>query len=605
MASSDYARDRIIGYRNSFERFAASCLYIRDHDSKQILQFKFNHPQVILDKIIEKQRADKGYVRILLDKARRFGGSTHIEGRGYWLTSLWFNRNAFVLAHEEDSTDTLFGMARLFHERNPIAPQTRYSSKKELLFDNKMGTGLKSEYGLACARNTSAGRSQGLHFLHVSELAYFPDNADELLDGLLSCLPADPKGTEVYLESTGNGFGNRFQRDCYDSYAEGRYPYYQEDGITYAWSRPGSDWVLVLIPWFAADKYTRPFETEAQREAFKVKIGRKVFRKDLMSWEDSDETKLMARIPGLTLEQLHWRAWTIENTFKGRVEKFRQEFPSTVEESFLATGSNVFSADLCDLLDANCKAPLLCGEVVERAGAPKIRPGNDGAFRLFGKPDHDDVYFLTVDTAGGIPKGAEKKQKDPDPSCVDVWDHETGEQMAQWHGHIDYDLIGELVQRIGGLFTHHDVDRGGSVVVSLPIACVERNNHGHTAIADLKRVSYPLFEHKPDQPGWDTNAATKPKMVDSLANQARDGGLQIRCRETVAEMRTFTEKGGHFNAESGCHDERVVTAAMASQMLNLLPRYQKPGKKDAVQFTNWSARRNKTQDDRSYTEVKI
>jgi hypothetical protein len=579
-------------------------LYIRDHDSKQILPFKFNNPQKILNNIAEKQRKERGYVRIILDKARRFGGSTYIEGRGYWSTSLWFNRNAFVLAHEEDSTDTLFGMARLFHERNPIAPSTKYSSKKELIFDNKAGTGLKSEYSLACARNTAAGRSQGLHFLHVSELSFFPDNADELLDGLLSCLPANPKDTEVYLESTGNGFGNRFQRDCYDSYAEGRFPYYSEDGIVYAWSRPGSDWVLVLIPWFASEKYRREFDTEKDREEFQARISRKVFHKDLMSWEDSEETKLLARVPGLTLEQLHWRQWTIENTFKGRVEKFRQEFPSTVFESFLATGSNVFSADLCDILEKNCTPELLAGEVVERSGAPKVRPAVGGAFRLWSKPDHDKVYFLTVDTAGGIPKGMETKQHEPDPSCVDVWDHDSGEQIAQWHGHIDYDLIGELTQRIGGMFCHHTPDRNGGAIVELPIACVERNNHGHTAIADLKRARYPLYEHKPDQPGWDTNSATKPKMIDGLANQARDGGVQIRCKETVAEMRTYVEKGGHFNAETGCHDERVMTAAMAAEMVVLLPRYVRK-RMDEVEFTNWRGRDRGSRYDGSYQEVRV
>ena len=594
-------------YLDDFRVFAEDCLFVRDHDTKRILPFTLNRPQRILHAIVEKQRQEMGCVRIILDKARRFGGSTYIEGRGYWKTSLNFNYNAFVLAHEEDSTDTLFAMARLFHERNPIKPATKYSSKKELLFDTKDGTGLKSEYGLACARNTSAGRSQGLHFIHGSEVAFFPDTADDLLDGLLSCLPADPAGTEVYLESTGNGFGNRFQLDCYDAYAEGRHPFYAEDGITYAWTRPGSDWVLVLIPWFASEKYTRPFESPEARKAFQTEIGKAVFRRDLMKWEDSDETKLLKRVPGLTLEQLNWRAWTIENTFKGRVEKFRQEFPSTVEESFLATGSNVFTAELCDILEDNCQAPVLCGEVVERAGVPKIRPALDGSFRIYAKPDHDRTYFLTVDTAGGIPEANKNKKAEPDPSCVDVWDHETGEQVAQWHGHVDYDLIGELVERIGRMYAHRQFNRvTGSGITILPIACVERNNHGHSAIADLKRLHYPLFEHKPGIPGWDTNTATKPRMIDSLASHARDGAIQIRCRETVAEMRTFTEKGGHFSAEAGCHDERVMTAAMASQMLLLIPRVGRQGKREDVTVKNWSNRgKNKPKWDGRYQEIRV
>jgi hypothetical protein len=600
-SDSQYDRERIVAFRQSFRLFAEQCERVRDHDSKKILPFRLNRPQQILDAIVEKQRAEIGYVRIILDKARRFGGSTYIEGRGYWATSLWKNRNAFVLAHEEDSTDTLFSMARLFHERNPVAPKTKYSSKKELLFDTATGDGLKSEYSLACARNTSAGRSQGLHFLHVSELAYFPDNADELLDGLLSCLPADPSGTEVYLESTGNGYGNRFQRDCYDVYAEGRYPYYTgEDGIVYAWSRPGTDWVLVLIPWFASEKYTRPFESQEAREAFRKAIGQKVFRQELLAWEDSDETKLLAKITGMTLEQLNWRRWAIENMFRGRVEKFRQEFPSTVVESFLSTGSNIFSPDLCDLLEANCRPPILRGEVVERAGAPKIRPSQHGHFSLWVKPDPANAYFLTVDSAGGMTKSQEEAKREPDPSCIDVYDHESGEQVAQWHGHLDYDLIGEMVERIGRLFqtAYPDGPR-------LPVACVESNNHGHTVIADLKRLRYPLYESKPGEPGWVTNSKTKPQMIDSLAMASRDGSIQFRCRETVSEMRTFVERAGKMEAESGCHDERVITGALGAQMLMLLPRYTRK-RAEEVQFKTWTpSRRERPSDYGAYREVRL
>ncbi len=104
-------------------------------------------------------------------------------------------------------------MAKLFHERNPLPPATRKSNSKELIFDTENGRGLKSEYTLACARNLDAGRSQGIHYLHGSECAYWPD-PETLCTSLLSCVPDPPTDSEVIFESTANGYGNRSSPTC-------------------------------------------------------------------------------------------------------------------------------------------------------------------------------------------------------------------------------------------------------------------------------------------------------------------------------------------------------------------------------------------------------
>ncbi len=561
--------------RAAFTVFAEKCLQIKDHNTASIVPFVLNKPQRILHAIAEKQKASRGFVRILLDKARRFGGSTYIEGRYYWLTSLWRNRDTFIIGHEEESTKTLYRMAQIFHEMNPIAPATKKSNAQELVFD-KETNGLKSQYRLATARNLDAGRSQGVHNLHISEEAYWPEGAERLLSSLLSCVPMPGSGveTEVFRESTANGFGNTFQEDVFKSYAEGKHPYYQEDGITYAWFAPNTDWILVFIPWFSHDKYEMQFENAVQREDFQRGINRKVLNIDTMTWEDSEAKKLQTNF-NLTLEQLHWRQWTIDNTCRGSVNMFHQEFPSTVVESFLSAGSNVYSAELCDLLEAACTAPMLIGDLVERLSEIKVRPNPYGKFQLWDKPKKDRLYFLTVDTAGGIKPSHEISKKEPDPSCIDVWGRETGVQMAQWHGHIDYGEIGRVVEMVGNLFNR-------------ALAVVELNNHGYTVVKDLQRMKYPLYESKPGEPGWITNRVNKVRMVDGLREVAKDGSLQIRCKETVTEMRTFVEKkSGEFGAASGCHDERVDTAGIAAEVISTLPHHDSENKKEVFAFTNW------------------
>ena len=577
MTKSNTAENILERYLDDYGIFAEECISIRDHNTSKILPLIFNKGQKILHAVSEKMKADKGYIRIMLLKARRFGGSTYIEGRFYWKSSLNFNRNTFIVGHEEDSTSTLYQMATLMQEMNPVPPQTRKSNAQELIFDTLDGKGLKSQYRLATARNIHAGKSQGIHYLHASEEAMWLKGG-ELLSGLLQCVPDLPTDTEIYRESTANGYGNSFQEDVFKAYWEGQYPYYEENGITFAWYNPKSDYVLVFIPWFMHERYSKEFSSKKDKRTFLERLNAKVFNKDKMLWEASEAKRLQKKF-SLTLEQLYWREYAIEDKCRGSIEKFHENYPSTVEEAFLSKGTNVFPKELCDDLELMCKEPRLVGDVVERMGKPKIKPNPHGHFSLWEKPIADERYFLTIDSAGGI-KDVDKQDKvEPDPSCIDIWKRSTGRQVAQWHGHIDYDLIADLVELIGNMF-----NRGK--------ACVELNNHGYTVVADLTRKHYPLYETRKEDPGWKTTKRTKPQMVDGLYCMARDGDLQISSKQTISEMRTFVEEDGKFNAASGCHDERVDTGGMASQMMRLLP-YRDKGdttrdkKRHPPQLTNW------------------
>ena len=577
-------------YRTDYESFARANIKIKDHNTSKIVSLFFNNGQRILHIISEKMKGERGFIRIILLKSRRFGGSTYVEGRFYWRTSLNQNRNTFIVGHEERSTKTLYAMATLMQEQNALAPTTRLSNSQELIFDNKEGTGLKSQYELATARNLGAGRSQGIHYLHASELAFWP-NPDILLDGLYQCVPDPPAEIEIYLESTAQGCGNRFHRDVMETYQEGAYPYYEENGIIYAWYNPNSDWVLVFIPWFIHERYTREFENESSKERLIERINAQVFNSGDLKWEDS-EAKRLKETYNLTWEQLYWREWAIENKCRGSIDVFHQEYPATVEEAFLSAGSNVFPKALCDDLEKLTKEPLIIGDIVERMGVPKIKPNPHGHFSLWEKPFPNETYFMTVDSAGGIRDP--EVVKEPDPSCIDVYCHRTGKQVAQWHGHIDYDLIADLTELIGRMFNQAK-------------ACVEIMNHGYTVVADLKKKHYPMYEAKPNQPGWLTTAKTKPQMADGLYCMARDGDLRIMSKGTISEMRTFVEESGKYNAVSGCHDERVDCAGMASQMMVLLPiQYETKASRIQEGATNWdNYMRDEEQDIGEYQEVRV
>ena len=596
---SQAAIDRVSKYRSDCQVHAQDCISIRDHQTARIVPFEYNSGQKILHTVAEKMKRETGYVRIIFLKSRRFGGSTYVQGRFYSKSSLHKNRSTFIVAHEKESTNTLFEMTKLMQERNPIAPATRKSNEKLLRFDNDKGTGLKSEYRLGTAKHVNTGSSQGVHYLHCSEEAFWPDNASDLLNGLFQCLPEPPAPHECFRESTANGFGNTFQKSVFDAYSEGASVYYKQDGIPYAWKSPATDWVLVFIPWFIHDRYSKPFNDDEQKQLFITKMNQRVFAPELQEWRKREALDLKKRY-SLTWEQLYWRDWAIDNKMAGssrqeRKRMFCQEYPATVEEAFLSRGSNVYSKELCDDLEKLTEEPIIIGEVVDRAGISKIKPNTFGKFRLWEKPDKRETYFITVDPGGGIKPHHEQDNIEPDPTSIDVWNHRSGKQVAQWHGHIDYGMIAGVVWLIGRMF------------YKAP-ACVELMNHGYTVVKDLIEMNYPLYEHRVGESGWMTTKRTKPQMVDDLGEMTRNGDIQIRSPETVSEMRTFVEKNGSYNAETGCKDDRVDTAAMASQMLRLMPKrfVELRDKTQIFQgFANFKHREEIGKDSGEYREVRV
>uniref|UniRef100_A0A6M3INI5 Putative terminase n=1 Tax=viral metagenome TaxID=1070528 RepID=A0A6M3INI5_9ZZZZ len=519
--------------------------------------------------IVEKHAAEKGYIRAILLKNRRFGGSTYIAGRGYYHTTLNFNKNAFIIGHETDSTETLYKMVKLMQEKNPLTPATLTSNAKELIFDNEKGTGLKSEYRLATAKNVDAGKSQGIHFLHISEEAMFPSHAAELLSGLFMCIPKPPSYSEVWRESTAKGYGNSFQKIVFDIYSEGKYPYFTAKinnyaphmpdaniEFTFAYYNPDIDWILIFIPFFLDPTCWRKFDNSDERKKFISRIEA-ASAKEKESDINHEAKKYMQKY-GLVLEQLYWRERSINNECDGRKDVFSQENPITIIGAFRSKGNNMYSSDHCDALEQQCRDTIVIGNIVRRMGRPVLEPVMNGHLSIWEHYDRRESYFITIDAAGGKRDIHYKENREPDKTVMDVWNRRTGHQVAQWYGHVDYDMISEVVEALGEMY-------------GMAVACVELNNHGFTVVSDLSKMDYPLYYSKPNEPGWQTNKKTKPKMADDLLSSTRNNVITIRCRETVDEMRVYVEQDGKYGAEPGCKDDRVSSAQMAAQMMEQLP----------------------------------
>lgn len=493
----------------------------------------YNYAQMHLYRLVQRMRLAALPVRIIIVKARQVGISTGVSSMIYHHTATRSNISSLIASHDDDSSQNIYKMYRYFYENTDelFKPMSKYSNRKELLLENpdersrKTLPGLNSRLLVETAKNVSIGRSYTLHNVHLSEFAFMA-KAKELMMGVGEAVP-EKQGTAVFIESTANGLGNEFHDRCLRA-AKGKGAYR-----------------LLFVPWFWDPGYT-----VLQKQ---VKI-RTLCDHDKADY--GDELFLHEKL-GVSLAQLQWRRNKIEDSFERNVDGFRQEYPSTWEESFVFSGKSLFPVRTLMAMKDACPSPLWRGDITWDGKMNVTRLESElGAMRIWREPEPGDTYVIGADVAEGIEGG--------DYSSVDVISLERSEQVAHWRGHIDPDEFGVLLWWIGRHY--RDALMG-----------VEVNNHGLTTVVQLAKLQYWNQFHRVtfdsargkrrDSFGWKTTKVTKPLMVDGLRQVVREGDLIINEEETIDEMISFVKhEDGELAATSGKHDDRVMSLAIAVEM---------------------------------------
>lgn len=234
----------------------------------------------------------------------------------------------------------------------------------------------------------------------------------------------------------------------------------------------------------------------------------------------------------ITHEQIAFRRFKIREA-GGRLEKFIAEYPEDDQSCFLSSGSNPF--DLADIKSKLMQLPD--SSTYKRVGEIKIaKPFEKGK-----------NYIVSADVAEGV----RSDYSSADIICVDDM-----EQVAQYRSNaVSPGDFGEILYQMGQLYCH-----GG---VKWPTMIVERNNHGHAVLLKLEELRYPnMWKDTDDRPGHRTTAITRPILLDQFIEAVRDGVFKIRFRETYQECLTLVDNNGKIEADSGKHDDAVISAAL-------------------------------------------
>lgn len=460
-------------------------------------------------------------------KPRKVGLSTGIQALFFHRASTRKLQKALTVAHDLDSTEEMFGITDLFYSELPeqLRPMKRYASRGELIFENpdeesrQAHPGLRSQLRIGTAGKIDLGRSKDIHLLHASESPYWPDPERTEL-ALLNAVP-DLPSTMVFKEGTPSGVGTKFYRDYEDAKA-GRTAY-----------------APYFMAWWEFQEYQMPLTIRP--EAFEDTL-------------DPEEGKLREAY-ALTLAQLNWRRWAIVNKCGGEVDRFDQEYPQDDISCFLVSGRPRFDARKLHEMLLAAKDPTAVGLLVTEGSRVKFQEQPRGFVRIWKPPLLSRRYVIGSDVAEGLVDG--------DFSCGHVYDWESCELCAEWHGHIDPDLFGGELAKLGKIYNN-------------ALIGVEANKDGRSVNTWLKNNGYlHLFyrqnldrrtNRKTMELGWLTTSQSKPLLIDTLAAHIREG-INIPSRETISEMMTFVfHNNGSLGAQSGCFDDRVVASAIAMEI---------------------------------------
>ncbi len=492
--------------RDDFRFYAPRALKIRTKEG-EIAPLRLNKAQAILMKAVEDQLQTTGRIRIIILKARQQGLSTAVGGYLYFDVSQHHAKKALVVAHKADSTKALFDMTKRFHDKCPeiLKPSTKYSSKRELVFDR-----LDSMYNVATAGGDDIARGETLTHLHASELAFWsPTSAAKNWNAVRQAVPDTP-GTAIFIESTANGVTGIFY-DLWKGAVEGRNEYYP-----------------VFIPWYLDEGYTAEVPANFER---------------------TPEEQALADKYGITDGQLVWRRRKIAEV---GADLFKQEYPATPDEAFLTSGRPVFNPEQLNELIKECHDPLR-REALE-GDEFSIHPR--GELHVFKEKRSGGIYTIGADVGMGVRNG--------DWSVAQILD-ENKEQVAKWRGQVHPDYFATVLYHLGQhynmAFIAVENNNHGLLVCHLLAKELGYPNFyqevQHDKVTDKETVKL----------GFSTNVRTKPMIIDQLRAEMREGPLKVNDKETLREMMTFiVTEGGKMEAEEGCHDDCVMALAIANHV---------------------------------------
>lgn len=565
--------------RYDFAFWAALYVYIKNKGGGDDVLFRLTRPQRKFVERLEKLRKANKPIRIVLLKARQWGGSTTSQLYMAWLQLIHkVGLNSLIIAHQGAGSDEIKDMFDRMIKAYPISMLYKLG---EIYNENEsklVGVGHSGsihrvpqrncKIKIGTAERPDSCRGGDYNLVHLSEVGLWKTTdgkkPEDIVRSACSGILLKPYTMIVY-ESTANGTGNFFQRE-YDAAKRGT-----------------SQFEAMFVSWFDIEQYSLSFENENEKADFAIWLWKNRNNGSASSARaESGKYLWWLWEQGATLEAINW--YVQERAKYNEHAPMASEYPSDDVEAFVHSGERVFDKYKVDEFRASCKPPKYVGDVYADGDSGKdalknLRFAEDtqGLLWIWDLPEIDDKEivtnrYLTIVDIGG-------RSKKADWSVILVIDRlfmldgDRPEVVAQWYGHIDMDILAWKAAQIAAFY-----DNSLLVIESNTLETHDKERQvdgdlSHFILNQIKDVYPNLYARKqtedeireglPRKYGFHTNVATKPMIISTLIKVVREHLYTERDERCLDEYVVYEKKqNGAFGAITGKHDDLLMTRAI-------------------------------------------
>ena len=565
-----------IRVKHDFAFWAAMYVFIKQKGGGEDVHFRLNRPQRKLIMRFERRRLQGKPIRLILLKARQWGGSTATQIYMAWLQLVHkVGLNSLIVGHVKDASTEVKDMFDKLIKEYPIKMLYEMGEAYNETEPKIVGVGqsgnihripqrnCKIKVGTAEKPNSARGGDYNL--VHCTEVGLWVTTdgktPEKIVRSACSGILLKPYTMIVY-ESTANGTGNFFQRE-YDAAKAGK-----------------SQFESLFIAWFDIEQYALSLDDE-------VKFATWLWENRNNENANSDREESGRYLwwlweQGATLEAINW--YILERSKYTDHGDMASEYPSDDVEAFVHSGARVFDKYHVEKFKKACKAPKWIGDVYadgdegeEALVNLRFSEDKQGLLWVWANPDVDgdeevtDRYLVVVDIGG--------RGKKADWSVIVVFDRlnqmEGGKPVvvAQWYGHIDMDRLAWKAAQIAAYYDNaylviesntletHDKER--QVDGDMSGYILNQIKDVYTNLYARKQSDEEIKEQAPKKYGFHTNVATKPKIISTLVKVIRDHLYVERDARCLDEYLCYEKKkNGAFGAITGKHDDLLMTRAI-------------------------------------------
>ena len=569
-----------IRMKHDFPFWAAMFAYIKRKGGGSDVLFRLNRPQRKLITRLEGMRKAGKPIRLILLKARQWGGSTAIQIYMAWLQLVHeVGLNSLIIAHQGTGSDEIKDMfdrmvksypTKMLHE----ITDTYSANEPKMVGVGKSGNifrvpqrNCKIKIGTAERPNSCRGGDYNL--VHLSEVGLWKETEgkkpEDIVRSACSGILLKPLTMIVY-ESTPNGVGNFFHKE-------------------YLAAKKGlSQFEAMFVAWFEIEQYELPFADDAEKYEFAKRLFANRRDDEVKSDREEPGTYLWRLWEkGATLEAIHW--YVSERTKYTDHGDIASEFPSDDIEAFTYSGRKVFSNEDVEQFRAACRPPRWKGEVYGYADEGedaikglRFKKEEDGQLFMWHdveRSDDEEVtdrYLVVVDVCKGHTKNADFA----DILVIDrlfMMDGEPPVVAAEWHGHIDMDKLAWKATQIAAYYENallviesNTLETNNTKGEAEYILTLIHGVYGKQLYA-RKQSAEDIRQGLPKKYGFHTNPLTKKVVIYNLKLAIREHLYVEREEECLDEYLTYVETdNGAFEAMEGYHDDRLMTRAIGLQV---------------------------------------